>query len=102
MKREDIRFDTVALQGLLTYSTHFQIPEYQRNYSWTADEVGEFLKDIGGATDLNLGKQQKDASLQEKVIDENDEYQNESYINPGPQPQNHAKDYKKMNSQIGK
>jgi hypothetical protein len=68
VKREDIRFDTVALQSLLTYSTHFQIPEYQRNYSWKADEVGEFLKDIGDATDSNLGKQQKDAYLIGQIL----------------------------------
>ena len=42
---------SASTAGSLFASSVFQVPPYQREYSWTNDEVREFFGDIQGALD---------------------------------------------------
>ena len=50
MKRDDVRFEAVSVDDLFQFKSHFLVPEYQRNYSWTGVEVAEFLDDVQKAS----------------------------------------------------
>jgi len=62
-----MRTDTYNLKDFLTDSNLEQIiiPEIQRDYVWTKDNVEKILQSI-----LNNSERQKDASIPEKILDE--------------------------------
>jgi uncharacterized protein with ParB-like and HNH nuclease domain len=62
-----MRTDTYKLKDFLTDSNLEQIiiPEIQRDYVWTKDNVEKILKSI-----LSNSERQKDASIPEKILDE--------------------------------
>jgi uncharacterized protein with ParB-like and HNH nuclease domain len=40
-----------AVEGLLSGDKTFTVPKYQRNFSWTKDEVQELWEDVGTAAE---------------------------------------------------
>lgn len=58
----------VPVQELFEYSSHYQIPEYQRNYAWSEDEVSEFLDDTRKSCAKNLDQGTNDAYLMGQIL----------------------------------
>jgi uncharacterized protein with ParB-like and HNH nuclease domain len=51
MKQTTIRSDLLTIGSALTVDFRYHVPQYQRNFSWTEDEVQQLWNDLVDAID---------------------------------------------------
>jgi len=49
MKHDDLDMELQEVEEFFDKDVHFQVPHYQRNYSWEEDHVKLLLDDLAGA-----------------------------------------------------